>query len=114
MVRKLPNFVSSLFEALMHFLLDIEDDPDWHRVRQACVCACCDHGLSGTAGGGRREAKQTQGQGGGGSSGNLLNPQYFLPLCQYNRGLQVSVAPYIWMHNYFPLTVVWVLLLVDI
>lgn len=32
MVRKLPNFVSSLFEALMHFLLDIEDDPDWHRV----------------------------------------------------------------------------------
>jgi hypothetical protein len=66
MVRKLPNFVSSLFEALMHFLLDIEDDPDWHRVRRACVCACCDHGLSGTAGGGRREAKQTQGQGGGG------------------------------------------------
>jgi hypothetical protein len=33
MVRKLPNFVPSLFEALMNFLLDIEDDPDWHKVR---------------------------------------------------------------------------------
>jgi hypothetical protein len=33
MVRKLPNFVSTLFEALMSFLLDIEDEQDWHRVR---------------------------------------------------------------------------------
>lgn len=33
MVRKLPNFVATLFEALMNFLLDIEDEPDWHRVR---------------------------------------------------------------------------------
>jgi hypothetical protein len=32
MVRRLPNFVGSLFDALMHFLLDIEDEPDWHRV----------------------------------------------------------------------------------
>lgn len=34
MVRKLPNFVPTLFEALMGFLLDIEDDPDWHKVRE--------------------------------------------------------------------------------
>jgi hypothetical protein len=34
MVRKLPNFVPSLFENLMNFLLDIEDDPDWHKVRE--------------------------------------------------------------------------------
>lgn len=34
MVRRLPNFVGSLFEALMNFLLDIEDEPDWHRVRR--------------------------------------------------------------------------------
>lgn len=34
MVRKLPNFVVTLFEALMNFLLDIEDDPDWHRVSE--------------------------------------------------------------------------------
>jgi hypothetical protein len=32
MVRRLPNFVGGLFDALMHFLLDIEDEPDWHRV----------------------------------------------------------------------------------
>ena len=32
MVRKLPNFVSNLFEALMGFLLDIEDEPLWHEV----------------------------------------------------------------------------------
>ncbi|KAF6254101.1 armadillo-type protein [Scenedesmus sp. NREL 46B-D3] len=31
MVRRLPNFVGELFNALMHFLLDIEDEPDWHR-----------------------------------------------------------------------------------
>ncbi len=30
MMRKLPNFVPSLFETLMLFLLDIEDDPKWH------------------------------------------------------------------------------------
>eukprot|EP00775_Hariotina_reticulata_P003510 gene3510-3780_t len=30
MVRRLPNFVSGLFEALMGFLLDIEDLPEWH------------------------------------------------------------------------------------
>jgi hypothetical protein len=32
MMRRLPNFVSGLFEALMGFLLDIEDLPDWHTV----------------------------------------------------------------------------------
>jgi len=32
MVRKLPNFVSNLFEALMGFLLDIEDEPQWHEA----------------------------------------------------------------------------------
>lgn len=37
MVRKLPNFVSSLFDALMNFLLDVEDEPDWHRVRSS-IC----------------------------------------------------------------------------
>ncbi|KAF8055485.1 IPO5 [Scenedesmus sp. PABB004] len=31
MVRRLPNFVGALFDALMHFLLDVEDEPDWHR-----------------------------------------------------------------------------------
>ncbi len=29
-VRKLPNFVPQLFEALMGFLLDVEDEPLWH------------------------------------------------------------------------------------
>jgi hypothetical protein len=54
MVRKLPNFVSSLFEALMHFLLDIEDDPDWHRVRQTqhrtCVWMCLSYVAQGGGG----------------------------------------------------------------
>jgi hypothetical protein len=52
MVRRLPNFVGGLFDALMHFLLDIEDEPDWHRVSRgssvsvlprvecACVVEC--------------------------------------------------------------------------
>ncbi|WIA40679.1 hypothetical protein OEZ86_004377 [Tetradesmus obliquus] len=31
MVRRLPHFVGGLFEALMAFLLDVEDEPDWHR-----------------------------------------------------------------------------------
>lgn len=44
MVRKLPNFVTSLFEALMTFLLDIEDDPDWHRVSESL---CGSEGLGG-------------------------------------------------------------------
>ncbi|CAO2832879.1 unnamed protein product [Amaranthus hypochondriacus] len=30
MMRKLPQFISRLFEILMKMLLDIEDDPDWH------------------------------------------------------------------------------------
>uniref|UniRef100_A0A7R9V0M6 TOG domain-containing protein n=1 Tax=Chlamydomonas euryale TaxID=1486919 RepID=A0A7R9V0M6_9CHLO len=30
MMRKLPNFVPSLFEMLMTFLMDVEDDPLWH------------------------------------------------------------------------------------
>ena len=30
MMRKLPNFVPSLFETTMLFLLDVEDDPLWH------------------------------------------------------------------------------------
>lgn len=29
-MRKLPDFVPTLFTALMHFLLDVEDDPLWH------------------------------------------------------------------------------------
>jgi hypothetical protein len=48
MVRRLPNFVGGLFDALMHFLLDIEDEPDWHRVRRRWAvlvvmwgCAAC-------------------------------------------------------------------------
>jgi hypothetical protein len=51
MVRKLPNFTPALFEALMGFLLDIEDDPDWHKVcargQGACKqrrVACCING----------------------------------------------------------------------
>ncbi len=36
MMRKLPNFSANLFETLMLFLLDVEDDPLWHQVR-ACV-----------------------------------------------------------------------------
>lgn len=32
MVRRLPNFVPTLFAALMSFLLDVEDLPEWHRV----------------------------------------------------------------------------------
>lgn len=32
MMRKLPNFTAQLFEVLMLFLLDIEDDPLWHQV----------------------------------------------------------------------------------
>jgi hypothetical protein len=40
MVRKLPNFVSTLFEALLHFLLDIEDDADWHRVSRGGGVCC--------------------------------------------------------------------------
>jgi len=32
MVRKLPTFASSLFETLMLFLLDVEDDPLWHQA----------------------------------------------------------------------------------
>eukprot|EP00878_Enallax_costatus_P012560 GHUV01013118.1.p1 GENE.GHUV01013118.1~~GHUV01013118.1.p1 ORF type:complete len:1009 (+),score=321.88 GHUV01013118.1:364-3390(+) len=31
MVRRLPNFVPTLFDALMNFLLDVDDVPDWHR-----------------------------------------------------------------------------------
>jgi hypothetical protein len=31
MVRKLPNFVQRLFGAIMGFLLDVEDDPLWHK-----------------------------------------------------------------------------------
>jgi hypothetical protein len=34
MMRKLPNFASSLFEVFMNFLLDVEDDPLWHQVRK--------------------------------------------------------------------------------
>jgi len=30
MMRKLPNFVPRLFTALCTFLLDVEDDPEWH------------------------------------------------------------------------------------
>ncbi|KAG1673229.1 hypothetical protein FOA52_013109 [Chlamydomonas sp. UWO 241] len=30
MMRKLPNFVPNLFETLMMFLLDVEDDEQWH------------------------------------------------------------------------------------
>lgn len=30
MVRKLPHFVSQVFECLMGFLLDVEDAPQWH------------------------------------------------------------------------------------
>lgn len=30
MMRKLPDFVPTLFSALMGFLLDVEDDPLWH------------------------------------------------------------------------------------
>ncbi len=33
MMRKLPNFSANLFETLMLFLLDVEDDPLWHQVR---------------------------------------------------------------------------------
>jgi hypothetical protein len=29
-MRKLPDFVPTLFNALMGFLLDVEDDPLWH------------------------------------------------------------------------------------
>ncbi len=29
MMRKLPTFAQSLFETLMNFLLDIEDEPAW-------------------------------------------------------------------------------------
>ncbi|KAF5839603.1 armadillo-type protein [Dunaliella salina] len=32
MMRKLPNFTPSLFETLMLFLLDVEDDPLWHQA----------------------------------------------------------------------------------
>jgi hypothetical protein len=35
MVRRLPNFAGRLFEALMGFLLDIEDDPLWHSAESA-------------------------------------------------------------------------------
>jgi hypothetical protein len=35
MMRKLPNFSANLFETLMLFLLDVEDDPLWHQV-QGC------------------------------------------------------------------------------
>ena len=30
MMRKLPNFVPRLFNCLVAFLLDVEDDPEWH------------------------------------------------------------------------------------
>ncbi|XP_010528743.1 PREDICTED: importin-5-like [Tarenaya hassleriana] len=30
MMRKLPQFISKLFQVLMNMLLDIEDDPAWH------------------------------------------------------------------------------------
>lgn len=30
MMRKLPNFVPNLFETLMLFLMDIEDEQLWH------------------------------------------------------------------------------------
>ena len=30
MMRKLPNFVQRLFNCCLSFLLDIEDEPDWH------------------------------------------------------------------------------------
>lgn len=39
MMRRLPNFVGSLFEMLMGFLLDVEDDSDWHKVN-AWLCMC--------------------------------------------------------------------------
>ncbi|KAL6755245.1 armadillo-type protein [Haematococcus lacustris] len=32
MMRKLPTFAASLFEVLMLFLLDVEDDPLWHQA----------------------------------------------------------------------------------
>jgi hypothetical protein len=31
-MRKLPDFVPTLFAALMGFLLDVEDDPLWHQA----------------------------------------------------------------------------------
>uniref|UniRef100_A0A7S0VCH6 TOG domain-containing protein n=1 Tax=Polytomella parva TaxID=51329 RepID=A0A7S0VCH6_9CHLO len=31
MMRKFPSFSNVLFAALLNFLLDIEDDPEWHR-----------------------------------------------------------------------------------
>ena len=30
MMRKLPDLVDRLFACLLSFLLDIEDEPDWH------------------------------------------------------------------------------------
>jgi hypothetical protein len=35
MVRRLPNFAGRLFEALMGFLLDVEDDKLWHAAESA-------------------------------------------------------------------------------
>lgn len=32
MMKKLPGYVSKIFEATMHFLLDVEDDPLWHNA----------------------------------------------------------------------------------
>ena len=30
MMRKLPQFMGKLFHALMCFLLDVDDEPEWH------------------------------------------------------------------------------------
>lgn len=35
MMRKLPQFVNKMFETLMIFLLDVEDDPKWHLADSA-------------------------------------------------------------------------------
>lgn len=35
MMRKLPNFSANLFETLMMFLLDVEDEPLWHQVSRS-------------------------------------------------------------------------------
>ena len=45
MMRKLPNFVPRLFDCLCAFLLDVEDDPEWHT---------CDKEEDGDAGEGER------------------------------------------------------------